>query len=145
MNYCTLKIFEGGNVPCFPPTGSSHLQSLTQKYKILNMFKARPFNIGRTTQMMLFNWLSNLNVVLSIGSKNVQNVIQMALILKLQFFPKHCKRSNSSWGLSPLGPHSLLWLGTLTPNSHLRHVLFTLVCSPRLPIKTFWENVITVG
>ena len=59
--------------------------------------------------MELFNWLSNLkNVVLSNGSKNVRNVIQMALILKELFFAKRL-------GASSPDPHSLLRLETLPP------------------------------
>ena len=44
----------------------------------------------KTEEITFFNWLSNLkNLVLSNDSKNVQNVIQMALKqLKLQKFPK---------------------------------------------------------
>ena len=83
MNYYTFKIFEEGNVPCFPPTGPSHLQSLTQNCKILNVFWAWPVSKGRTKQLELFNRLSNLkSVVLLNGSKNMQNVTQMALILQ---------------------------------------------------------------
>ena len=36
----TSKVYAGGNVPCFPPTGPSHLQNLTPKCKILNVFWA---------------------------------------------------------------------------------------------------------
>ena len=31
------KIFAGGNAPCLPPTGPSHLQNLTQKCMILDV------------------------------------------------------------------------------------------------------------
>ena len=34
------KMFAGGNVPCFPPTGPSYLENLTQKCKTLNVFWA---------------------------------------------------------------------------------------------------------
>ena len=36
----TSKIFEEGTVPRFPPTEPSHLQNLTPKCKILNVFWA---------------------------------------------------------------------------------------------------------
>ena len=98
--YGTSKIFERGNVSCFPLTGPSHLQNLSQKCKILNVFWTWPVTKSRFKQLELFSWLSNRkNVVLSNGSKTVRNVIQMALILKQLFFPKHYKRSPSGWGL----------------------------------------------
>ena len=55
----TFKIFAGGNVPCYPPTGPSHLQNLTPKCKILNVFWGCPVSKGRTKQLELFNWVAN--------------------------------------------------------------------------------------
>ena len=51
----------------------------------------------------LFNWLSNLeNFVLSNGSENVRNVIQMAL--KEPFFPRNLQKSLSGGGVCPQTP-----------------------------------------
>ena len=48
----------------------------------------------------LFNWLSNLkNFLLSNGSENEQNAIQMTL--KKLLFSKKFKKSPSGWGICP--------------------------------------------
>ena len=55
-------------------------QNLTPKFKILNVFWTWSLGKGKTHQFDCFNWLLILKIlVLLNGSKNVQNVIQMAL------------------------------------------------------------------
>ena len=60
-----------------PLPGPSHLQNLTPKCKILNVFWTEIASKRRTEQINFFNWLSNVkNLVLSNGFEYVQNVIQ---------------------------------------------------------------------
>ena len=60
--------------------GPNHLQNLTPKFKILNVFWTCSVSKRKTKQFYVFNCLSNLkNSVTSIDSKNVPNVMQVAL------------------------------------------------------------------
>ena len=60
--------------------GPSQLHNLTPKIKTLNVFWRLCISKGKIHQFDFLNWLSNLkNLVLSNGSENLRNVIQMAL------------------------------------------------------------------
>ena len=64
----------------------------------------------------LFNWLSNLkNFVLLNGSKNMRNVIQIAL--KLPFFSKKLQKIAQRLGASPANSHSLQRLKAPLPRT----------------------------
>ena len=66
-----------GRVLYFPLPKPNHLQNLTPKCKILNVFWTLIASKRRTEQFNFFNWFSNVkNLVLSNGSEYVQNVIQ---------------------------------------------------------------------
>ena len=98
--------------------------------------------------MELINWLSNFkNAVLSNDSKNVRNMIQMALIFKKLFFPKHYIRLLSDWGLCPQIPIiSCGWgLCPQTPLCETFSYTSQLTMSPNLDIlgklHIFWLNV----
>ena len=59
-------------------------------------FSSHVFDLTWSKGRDLFNWLANLEkFVLSNGSENVRNVIQIAL--KKPFFPKTYKKTPSSW------------------------------------------------
>ena len=74
VNDLVLKMLQKAKYRDSPDQAKS--QNFTPKCKILNVFwTVLTWSKGRD----LFNWLSNLkNFVLSNGSKNVRNVIQMA-------------------------------------------------------------------
>ena len=56
-----------------PPPGPNHLQNLTPKCKIFNVFWTRIASKRRTEQLNFFNWLSNVkNLVFSNGSEYVR-------------------------------------------------------------------------
>ena len=60
-----------------PLPGPNHLQNLTPKCKILNVFWTETESKRRNKQRDFFNWLSNVkNLVLSNGFEYVRNVIQ---------------------------------------------------------------------
>ena len=60
--------------------GPSHLQYLTPIFKILNLFWSLILSKWKAHQFNYFNWLLILkNLVILNGSKNVPDVIQMAL------------------------------------------------------------------
>ena len=58
------------------------------------------------------------------------NGINIKIAIFFQSITKDCPAA----GDFAVDPYSLLRLGTLPPNPGLRRILFTLVCSPRLPI-----------
>ena len=52
-------------------------------------------------QFNFFDWISNVkNLVLSNGSKHMQNVIQWRIKIAF-YFKKLQKKSSKSWGLAP--------------------------------------------
>ena len=114
--FFTAKCIAGGNVLCF-----LHLNQINYKIYFKNdWFLKWIVTKRRTEQFNFFNWLSNLkNLVFSIGTKNVQNVIFMAL--KVLFFPKISKKL-------PILPAA----GTSPPDSYLWYVWVTIVSSPCL-------------
>ena len=95
-----------GNVSCFSSPGLNQLQNLSKKCWVLYVNCKQK----KTEEITFFNWLSNLkNLVLSNDSKNVQNVIQMALKqLKLQKFPKSRPWPPSAGGPIPRPPSEIV-------------------------------------
>ena len=72
----TAEILQEANALYFPlpEHGPKHLQNLTPKCKILNMFWTLIANKRRTEQLNFCNWLSDVkNLVLSNGSEYVRN------------------------------------------------------------------------
>ena len=61
-NRLLLKILQEAMYLAFPPPGPSHLQNLTPKCQIFNVFWTRPVIKGRTEQLVFFNWLLNLKI-----------------------------------------------------------------------------------
>ena len=66
--YCFVK-YNRRQCTLLPPPGSSHLENLTQKRKILNVFWIYPVSKEKIDQLNFFSWISNLkNLVISYGS-----------------------------------------------------------------------------
>ena len=60
--------------------GPSHLQNLTPKFKISNVFWTWSLSKKKTHQFDCFDWLSIFkDLVILSGSNNIRNVMQMAL------------------------------------------------------------------
>ena len=61
----------------------SQVENLTQNCKLSEMFWTWPVsegNLERNSVILFLNWLSNLsNLILSHGTKTVQNLIQLVL------------------------------------------------------------------
>ena len=110
------------------PPGPSHLQNLTPKFRILNVFWTWSVSKGKTYQFEFFNWFSNLkNLVIWNGFKNVWN--DPNDIENSYFFQKNYKKS-------PRGRPQ---------NPSLWYVWVQLLCSSRLPTKTILEKKLTFG
>ena len=61
----------------FPLPGPNHLQNLTPRCKILNVFWTKIASERRIKQINFLKWLSHVkNLVLSNGPEHVGNVIQ---------------------------------------------------------------------
>ena len=75
MDYYLLLNIAGGSAPYFPLPGPNHLQNLTSKCKILNVFWTKIASKTRIEQFNFFNWFSNAkNLVLLNDSEHMQNV-----------------------------------------------------------------------
>ena len=116
----------------------NHLQNVTSKCKILNVFWTYIASKKRSEQFNFYNWLSNVKI----------SFFQMALNtcemwpsgVKIAFFPKNYKKLFCGWGFRPQTPIASCGLGLRpqTPSVIRLSYVSLLNTSTILDIFAFW-------